>query len=519
MQSLYLILSLALAAVALLRYHEYRRDKDLPPGPPRLPLIGNLHQAPDKVPWRTYAQWTKKYGSIFSLQYGLNTVIMLGTHESARDLLEKRSNIYSGRPRFVMADDNVTRGRHILLMTYGPQWRTHTKISASVLNIRVSQTYRPLQDLESKQLVHGLLSSNDFPRLYHRYTASLMFSLAYGKRGATGRDPEILGADAVNENFLVAAQVGRWIVDAIPILNHLPWPLAPWKKISEKFWRLESGLHMSNMRSGEATKSWNMTKQIRIAREAQDIPDMDLAYNVGIIYQAGLDTTNIALEIFTLACATQPRFMQHAQEELDRVVGSDRLPTFDDRANLPYMNAVVKEVLRWRPVSAGGIPHAVIQDDEYKGYRIPKGATVIGTHWSIHLDPDVFPDPMAFKPERWVENPDLPLFAFGFGRRACTGQHIATNSLFIVIARILWGFSIKPAFNRQSGKEVQVDDMAFTSGFNSRPEAFEVKFVPRSEKVGDVVRREFEAAEKDIDLILEGVREAQGRSAAAMKKG
>jgi cytochrome P450 len=517
METFYLILGLAFTAIALLRYHEHQRDKNLPPGPPRLPLIGNLHQAPDKVPWRTYEQWTKKYGPIFSVQYGLNTVIMLGTHESARDLLEKRSNIYSGRPRLVMADDNVTRGRHIMLMTYGPKWRTHTKIQASVLNIRVSQTYKPVQDLESEQLVYELLSSNDFAKIYHRYTASLMFSLAYGKRSPSGRDPEILGADAVNENFLLAGRVGTWIVDAIPLLNYLPQPLAPWKKTAEKFFRLESGLHMSNMHNGETTNSWNMTKQIRSLKESHDIPDLDLAYNVGIIYEAGIDTTNIALEIFTLACATQPRFMRHAQEELDRAVGPNRLPTFQDKPNLPYVCAVVKEVLRWRPVSAGGIPHAATQDDEYMGYRIPRGATVIGNHWSIHMDEAVFPDPMTFRPERWLENPDLPLYAFGFGRRACTGQHVSNNSLFIIVARLLWAFEIKPAVD-DSGREIPIDDMAFTSGFNSRPEPFGVRFLPRSDKVDGVVTEEFERAEKDVNVILQGVREAQLQSAAAMKR-
>ena len=517
MQFTYLILTLTIAVVALLRYYEFRRDKNLPPGPRRLPLIGNLHQAPDKVPWRTYEQWTKKYGPIFSLQYGLNTVIMLGTHESARDLLEKRSSIYSGRPRLVMADDNVTRGRHILLMTYGPKWRTHTKIQASVLNIRVSQSYKSVQDLESKQLLCELLSSNEFGQVFHRYTASLMFALAYGKRSPTGQDPEILGADAVNANFLLAGRVGTWIVDAIPILNYLPKPLAPWKQTAEKFFRLESGLHMSNMHNGERTKSWNMTKQIRALKESQDIPDLDLSYNVGIIYEAGLDTTNIALEVFILACATQPRFMKSAQEELDRVVGHDRLPSFSDQTSSPYISAVVKEVLRWRPVSAGGVPHAVTQDDEYMGYRIPKGATVIGNNWSIHMDESVFPDPMSFRPERWLETPDLPLYAFGFGRRACTGQHISNNSLFIIISRILWAYEVKPGLD-SGGKEVEIDDMAFTSGFNSRPEPFEVRFIPRSEKVGEVVRREFDNAEKDIDVLLQGVKEAQGQSAAAMKR-
>ncbi|OQU98374.1 hypothetical protein CLAIMM_04170 [Cladophialophora immunda] len=510
MQPVYLLLSLALLAIISLRYYEYRRDRNLPPGPPRLPLMGNLHQAPEKVPWRTYEQWTKKYGPIFSLQYGLSTIIMLGTHETARELLEKRSNIYSGRPRFVMADDNVTRGRHIMLMTYGPKWRTHTNIQASVLNARVSQTYKPLQDLESKQLVHEFLRGNDFAKIYRRYTASLMFSLAYGKRSPTGTDPEILGADAINENFLRAGRVGTWIVDAIPILNYLPPALAPWKKTAEKFFRLESGLHLANMRNGEKTPSWNMTKQIRATKESKQIPDLDISYNVGIIYQAGLDTTNIALDVFTLAAATQPRFVQVAQAELDRVVGSDRLPSFEDQASLPYINAVVKEVLRWRPVSAGGIPHAVMQDDEYMGYRIPKGATVIGNHWSIHMDESTFPRPMEFRPERWLENPELPLYAFGFGRRACTGQHVSNNSLFIIVARVLWAFEIKKALDER-GDEVEIDDMAFTSGFNSRPEPFEVRFVPRSRRVVEVVEREFADVEKDIDVIMKGVQDAQGR--------
>jgi cytochrome P450 len=274
---------------------------------------------------------------------------------------------------------------------------------------------------------------------------------------------------------------------------------------------------MSNMHNGEKTKAWNMTKQIRATKESKDVPDLDLSYNIGIIYGAGLDTTNIALEVFTLACATQPRFMSHAQEELDRVVGPHRLPTFEDQSNLPYIGAVVKEVLRWRPVTAGGIPHAVIQDDEYMGYRIPKGATVIGNHWSIHMDEKTFPDPLSFNPERWLENPNLPLYAFGFGRRACTGQHISNNSLFIIVARILWAFDVKPAIDRDTDREVEIDDMAFTSGFNSRPEPFEVRFVPRTNKVAGVVTREFEDAEKDIDVIMTRVRDAQGQSAAAVQ--
>lgn len=492
-----LILPLLLCLILL---YERRRDRGLPPGPRRLPIIGNLHQAPDKLPWRTYQEWTKKYGPIFSVQYGLTTVIMLGTHESADALLNKRSSIYSSRPRLVMAGELVTKGLHVLLMTYGPRWRTHQKMQASCLNIRQSQAYRPLQDLESKQLMHDLVHSDDFAKLYHRYTASLMFGLAYGRRSPAGDEPEIKGADQVNANFLDAAKVGRNIVDALPVLNVLPAFLAPWKHRAERFWRLESGLHMSNLRLGMSTPSWNFTKQITRMKEAKEMPEIEVAYDIGIIYEAGLDTTNMALEIFTLAAVLNPEFVETARRELDAVVGSERLPNFDDQSNLPYITAVAKETLRWRPVSAGGIPHSVIADDEYMGYRIPKGATVIGNHWSIHMDETIFAEPQKFRPERWIENPNLPLHAFGFGRRVCTGQHVSQNSMFIIIARLLWTFRFEHVF--ENGVRVEIDDMAFTSGFNSRPLPFQVHFEPRSAAHKAIVEKSWAEADKNIDNIL-----------------
>ncbi|KAK4941990.1 hypothetical protein LTR10_018171 [Elasticomyces elasticus] len=500
-------LGIVLVIVGLLVY-EQKRDRGLPPGPARLPLIGNLHQAPNEVPWRQYAQWTKQYGPIFRLQYGLNTVIMLGNHEAAHDLLDKRSSIYSSRPRLVMADECTTKGMHVLLMKYGQQWRTHQKMQASCLNIRVSQSYQPLQDLESKQLVYELLSTNDFKSRYHRYTSSLMFALAYGRRCPHGDEPEIQGADQVNANFLYAGRVGTWAVDALPVLNRLPKFLAPWKRQADRFYNLESRLHTENMQNGLATPSWNMTKQISSMKEAQIMRLLEVAYDIGIIYEAGIDTTNIALEVFTLAAVLNPDFVQTAQRQLDEVVGPDRLPSFADKPSLPYIDAVVKEVLRWRPVSAGGIPHAVTQDDEYLGYRIPKGATVIGNHWSIHLDENIFPEPMRFRPERWLENPNLPLHAFGFGRRVCTGQHVSTNSMFIIIARLLWAFEFHRATD-DKGQLLPIDDMAFTSGFNSRPQPFKMCFVPRADKVKAIVAKEWQGANKDVDAIMEDVRARQ----------
>lgn len=514
LNSLHLIFWVAILVLAWAFYGRSARKAQnlpLPPGPPRLPIIGNLHQAPEKDPWRTYQQWTKEYGSVFSLQYGINTIIMLGNHQAARDLLDKRSNIYSSRPRSVMAGECVSKGLRTLFMPYGEQWRAHQRLQGSYLNVRISQTYTILQDVESKQLIYELLSTSDFSNRFHRYSSSLIFALAYGKRLTSGDEPEIEAVGQVMENLVYAARVGTWIVDSLPILNYLPKFAAPWKKSADKWHEFESKLSMGHMAKAQESGPWNWSKHIKEMKEGKAMNPEELAFDVGVIYEAGSDTVTMALEIFILAMLTYPEVMKKAQSELDSVLGSDHYPSFADLTSLPYIDAVIKEVLRWRPVVAGGIPHAVIQDDEYMGYHIPKGAIVIGNHWSISLDDAVYKDPYTFNPDRWIEEPNLPLVAWGFGRRICTGQHIAKNSLFINISRMLWTFDIGPTYEIVNGskKRLEVDTFAFSQGITSGPLPFKASFSIRSAKRAELVSKEWMEAEKDVDVILQACRRAQ----------
>lgn len=143
------------------------------------------------------------------------------------------------------------------------------------------------------------------------------------------------------------------------------------------------------------------------------------------------------------------------------------------------------------------------------GYRIPAGATVIGNHWAIRLDEDVYKDPYTFSPDRWIENPNLPLNAFGFGRRVCTGQHIARNSLLINISRMLWAFDI--GYKYENGVRQEINTLAMTQGFNSRPMPFKAAFKVRSPEIQAVVEREWNMAVKGVDVVLENVRSSQER--------
>jgi cytochrome P450 len=138
------------------------------------------------------------------------------------------------------------------------------------------------------------------------------------------------------------------------------------------------------------------------------VPPLVLTSNPATPFGAGGETTSGSLSSFMLACAAfGPSFIPKAQQELDAVVGKDRMPTYEDYEALPYIQAVVSETLRWRPVAVlGGTPHASTEDFMYEGMFIPKGSTLIANLWGIHLNPDDFPDPHRFDPERRVNQRD-----------------------------------------------------------------------------------------------------------------
>ncbi|KAI7971499.1 hypothetical protein EIK77_001375 [Talaromyces pinophilus] len=318
-----------------------------------------------------------------------------------------------------------------------------------------------------------------------------------------GDEEEVKAIDLIVERFALFGRVGTWMVDAIPILNYLPTFLAPWKKIAEECHAFESKMHMKHLHQAMERPGWNFVKAVKDVKAAEGVSQKELAYIVAILLEAGAETTTNALETFVLAARLFPRIIGPAQAELESVIGTSRLPTVDDSPNMPYINAIVKETLRWRPVVPESVPHLNTEEDEYMGYRIPKGSIILPNVWGIHLNPDIYPDPNNFLPERWLAKGAPPEHAaFGFGRRICTGQHIAYNSLFLNVARILWACNIGPKIDAD-GREVPVDEWGFSDGFISRPLPFEVSITPRSEERTKLVEKAWEEADKDFVSLLE----------------
>ncbi|KAJ8083008.1 hypothetical protein PM082_008869 [Marasmius tenuissimus] len=226
--------------------------------------------------------------------------------------------------------------------------------------------------------------------------------------------------------------------------------------------------------------------------------DLELAYALSTPFGAGIETTAVTLTVLILAMLHFPDVMTKAQQELDRVVGQQRMPEYSDEPHLPYIRAIVNETLRWRPVAVlGGTPHAVIADDSYRGWSIPKGSTIFANLYGILKDPEMFPEPETFRPERFMETEDPRLrnfdLPFGFGRRQCPGIHLARNSLFANTARILWAFNITPVKD-DNLNDILPDTFNFTNGFNSKPVSFECNITPRNDNIAQLIEREWDDA-------------------------
>ncbi|KAL4947761.1 cytochrome P450 [Aspergillus filifer] len=507
----------------------------LPPGPKPAPLIGNIHQLPKSLQWLHLYHWSKTHGPIMYLSMAGQSLIILSTHQAAHDLLNRRSAQYSHRPRMVMAGELVTKNMHMLIRPYDERYKLHQRMEAPLLTLRSASRYRALQDLESQQLLFDVLSEGDevgekgvdFHHHFERAMASTIYCLNYGYRLKTGYEKELMDGKRVQAEFARTGQVGAYLVDSFPSLNYLPRFLAPWKKEGEELYELERSLHVGNLKKGLNGRGWNFAKYMEKSPEAQGMPTEELAFDLGILADAGLDTSTIALDWFIVAWITSgSKWVKKAQDLLHEVVGKDRMPTFEDRPKLAYIDAIASETLRWRPVVVSGVPHYTKTEDTYMGYHIPANSTVLPNAFAITRDEEAFGEDVdSFIPERWLADSyneteanidicgmntsalkDLPQTGFGFGRRICTGRFIARNQLFIQMARMLWAFDVEAGVIGENGEQHKVDDMDCTEGFVTLPKPFRAVMRPRGEWVRSAILERGTTHGVDHGKILEGAR-------------
>ena len=384
----------------------------------------------------------------------------------------------------------------------------------SVLNPTPVAAYIPFQGLEARQLLYDLLqkasddTGSDVHGYFERTIASIIHTLLYGFRVQDDKDPVLLSALQLNEEFADFLKVGAHIVDTFPVLNNLPGFLAPWKEVAESHYNRKHSLRVNNFKRGLNSDGWNISKHLKsvVERDSIDMPFDELAFELGTMIDAALDGTTDTLIWFVVTWITQRKrqdpekdFVSKARKELDAVVGRDRLPNHDDKPRLPYITAISEEMFRYRPVGAEGVPHLNNAESTYNGYTIPARSVIVPNVWAITREEAVFgADTDDFVPERWLETDqktgervlkNFPVAVFGYGRRACPGRHFARNVIWMVIAQLLWAFDIE-AGESEDGKRSAIDPEACTDGLVMRALPFKASFKPRGPWVKDLIEKQ-----------------------------
>ncbi|KAF9222630.1 cytochrome P450 [Gyrodon lividus] len=462
-----------------------KKSFPFPPSPPSTRLLGH-----DVVPWKNpflkVASWIDEYGPLISLRTGTTKYVIIGRHKAsaAIEIMEKQGGLLVDRPRFVAAGELLGGGLRILLTPSGERLRKMRRALHTHLQPKVAQTYESLQMLHAKDTILDLLETPEQYQDHARtYAASVVLKVAYGKSTPThATDPDILEVRKSLDRFRIALQPGSYLVDIFPFLKYLPWYGRELRKgLLEdcSLFRRQLDAVKRDMNSPDAGPSFG---KFLLKREIDfGLTETEMAFLAGGFFSAGSDTTALSICIAMITAARHPEAQAMVHAELDEVVGNHRVPTFDDDESLPVLRAFILESMRWRPLVPMGLPHRATEDIIWGGYCIPAGTTVYGNHWAISRDPEVFPDPEKFNLTRWLTSEgklrdDLKFPYFGFGRRVCPGQHVASRSVFINTLLVLWSFRLSLDTSKP------VNDMAFMTSVMPDVQPCSLNFEPRIAK-------------------------------------
>ncbi|KAG1837815.1 cytochrome P450 [Suillus tomentosus] len=420
----------------------------LPPGPRPLPFLGNMLQLDTKRPWLTYTEWGKAYGKIVRCRVLGIDLIIINSETIAQDLLEKRSANYSDRPIFRI---NELAGVAFLtpMLPYGETLRQHRKIFHQVFRAEVSALYYEIYSRHANRLVINLLgATDDLQHHAEAYAGSIIVAVTYGDL-ADGNEGSYLARAHVLADLVqhIVTPEKAAMFTTFPFLEKLPsWCFGAHSLIGRS---RELSQHLLNepfneVKAQVANGTASRSLITDFLSQPHDDADEDIMKPVAFtVYMAGMETSATVLQTFLLAMVLYPDVQVRARAEIDQVVRHDKMPCLNDRASLPYIDAILCEVMRWYPPTPLGVAHATANDDVYDGHFIPKGTIVMVNQWALSRDEDIFPDASRFDPSRHLtvdgklKNPFVNHFAFGHGRRICPGRLFHEYSLWTAAASIL----------------------------------------------------------------------------------
>ncbi|KAL8041234.1 hypothetical protein ABFX02_10G152600 [Erythranthe guttata] len=477
----------------------------LPPGPRPLPIVGNLYDL-KPVLVRCFTEWAQIYGPIFSVYLGSHLNVVVNSPELAKEVLKDNDQQLANRNRTRMINMFSKNGMDLVWSDYGPHYVKVRKLcTLELFSAKRIEALRPIREDEVTAMVENVFNDCVKPEnkgkalVMRDYLGMMAFlhitRLSFGKRFMDSNGV----VDSEGEELKAILDGAIQIGSRKSFAEFLPWlpflfkaeneALAKHDSRADNFTKKIMEEHtLARKRTGN-TKNHFIDAMLSLQKD-YDISDDTIIGLLWDMISAGMDTTIITVEWALAEMVRNPHVQQKVQEELDRVVGKDRVMTEADIPNLPYLQCVTKECFRVHPPTPLLLPHKAVTDVKVGGYDIPKDSTVSVNVWALARDPSVWKNPLEFRPERFQEEDidmkgtDYRLLPFGSGRRICPGAQLAINLVTSMLGHMVHHFTMTPP----DGVRVEDIDMMEQAGLTTYMRT-PVRIVPTPRLSADLFKR------------------------------
>ncbi|XP_052568017.1 cytochrome P450 2G1 isoform X1 [Peromyscus californicus insignis] len=486
-----LFLSLCLLCLLIsIAWKRTSKGGKLPPGPTPIPVLGNLLQVRIDNIFQSFLKVSKKYGPVFTVYFGPRPVVILCGHEAMKEALVDQADDFSGRGEMPTIDKNFQG--HGLALSNGERWKVLRRFSLTVLR-NFGMGKRSIEERIQEEAgylleeFHKVKGAPIDPTFYlSRTVSNVICSVVFGKRFDYEDKCFQSLMKMINESFVEMSK--------------------PWAQLYDMFWRIMQyfpGSHnylydlieelkdfiASRIKINEASFDPSNPRDYIdcfLIKMHQDKSDPNTEFNLKNLvlttlnlFFAGTETVSSTLRYGFLLLTKYPEVEAKVYEEIKQVIGTHRIPTVDDRAKMPYTDAVIHEIQRITDIVPLGVPHNVIRDTHFRGYFLPKGTDVYPLIGSVLKDPKYFRYPDAFYPQHFLDEQGRfkkndAFVVFSSGKRICIGEALARMELFLYFTSILQRFSLRSL--------VPPADINIThriSGFGNIPPTYKLCFMAR----------------------------------------
>uniref|UniRef100_W5NMF6 Cytochrome P450, family 1, subfamily C, polypeptide 1 n=1 Tax=Lepisosteus oculatus TaxID=7918 RepID=W5NMF6_LEPOC len=453
------------------------RQKRRLPGPFAWPVVGNVMQL-GQMPHITFSKLAKKYGNVFQIRLGRNDIVVLNGDTAIRQALINHSAEFAGRPNFV-SFQIISGGKSMVFGSYSRLWKVHRRIAHSSIRAFSSANSQTKEAFEKHVVGEALDLIQVFLRLSadghyfepaHELTvasANIICALCFGKRYGHD-DVEFRKLLSRVDKFGETVGAGS-LVDVMPWLQAFPNPVRSiyqnFKELNEDFFQFVKHKVIQHRQTYNPEITRDMSDAIIgvIEHGVGNENGLTKAHVEGTVTDligAGQDTISTALHWILLLLVKYPHIQAKLQEQIDKVVGRERLPNIGDKSNLAYLEAFIYETMRFTSFVPVTIPHSTTADVTIDDLHIPKDTVVFVNQWSVNHDEQKWKDPHVFNPSRFLDengavDRDLTnsVMIFSIGKRRCIGDQIAKVQIFLFTAILLH----QCTFESNPSQEVTMD--------------------------------------------------------------